>query len=153
MTVSTSKNMVLSQTLKLVRQRRGLKASEVARRMGLPLRTYSLFESGRTRLDVERIALFATVTDSDAHAILTAVAIGAPHFAARCMDNKLMAILIAGVQRFDERLGDDLARIEVARYIAAVRAMFDDLQASLARQDQDLAAWLQKPGPDRPENA
>ena len=153
MTVSTSKNMVLSQTLKLVRQRRGLKASEVARRMGLPLRTYSLFESGRTRLDVDRIALFASVTDSDAHAILTAVAISAPHFAARCMDNKLMAILIAGVQRFDERLGDDVARIEVARHIAAVRAMFDDLEASLARQDQDLAAWLKKPPPERPENA
>ncbi len=136
--------MVLSQTLKLVRQRRGLTASEVAARMGLPLRTYSFFESGRTRLDVERIGLFAAATESDVHAILTAVAIGAPQFAARCMDNKLMSVLVAGVQRFDERLGDDLARIQVARYISAARAMFDELEADLARQDDALRAWLHK---------
>ena len=56
----------------------------------------------------------------------------------------MMSVLIAGAQRFDERLGDDIARIEVARFIAAARRMFDDLEAELSRSDQDARNWLRK---------
>ena len=144
MPAARSKNTTLSETLKLVRQRRGLSASDVAQRMGMPLRTYHHFEGGYAQLDVERIRRFADATDSDPHAILTAVLLGAPAFAARTMDNKMMSVLIAGAQRFDERLGDDIARIEVARFIAATRRMFDDLEAELSRSDQDARNWLRK---------
>ncbi|WP_235528740.1 MULTISPECIES: helix-turn-helix transcriptional regulator [unclassified Phenylobacterium] len=142
MTAPRSKNSALSETLKLVRLRRGLKASEVARRMGLPLRTYHHFEGGRAHIDIERIRSFADATDSDAHAILTAVLIGAPDFAAHTMDNKLVSVLISGAQRFDERLGDRLTRIEVARFIAATRRMFDDLEADLSQRDDEARRWL-----------
>ena len=95
MPAARSKNTTLSETLKLVRQRRGLSASDVAQRMGMPLRTYHHFEGGYAQLDVERIRRFADATDSDPHAILTAVLLGAPAFAARTMDNKMMSVLIA----------------------------------------------------------
>ena len=137
-----SKNAALSETLKLVRHRRGLKASEVALRMGLPLRTYHHFEGGRAHIDIDRIRSFAEATDSDPHAILTAVLIGSPAFAARTMDNKMVSVLISGAQRFDERLGDRLSRIEVARFIAATRRMFDDLEADLAERDEEARRWL-----------
>ena len=145
MTVSGPKNSALSDTLKLVRRRRGLKASEVADRMGLALRTYHHFEGGRAELDVERVKRFAEATDSDPHAILTAVLIGSPALAARTMDNKMMSVLIAGAQRLDERLGDRLASIEVARLIAATRRMFDELEAEATRQDDEARRWLRPP--------
>lgn len=142
MTAARSKNSALSETLKLVRQRRGLSAKDVAQRMGLPLRTYHHFEGGCAHIDVERIQCFAQATDSDPHAILTAVLIGAPAFAARAMDNKMMSVLIAGAERFNERLGDDIARIEVARFIAAARRMFDDLEVELTHRNAEARAWL-----------
>lgn len=149
MTVSGPKNSALSETLRLVRRRRGLKASEVAKRMGLALRTYHHFEGGRAEVDVERVRQFAQATDSDPHAILTAVLIGAPAFAARTMDNKMMSVLIAGAQRLDERLGDRLSSIEVARLIAATRRMFDELEAEATRQDDEARRWLQPPSTPR----
>jgi transcriptional regulator with XRE-family HTH domain len=142
MTAARSKNSALSETLKLVRQRRGLSAKDVAQRMGLPLRTYHHFEGGRAQVDVERIQRFAQATDSDFHAILTAVLIGSPAFAARTMDNKMLSVLIAGVERFNGRLGDDIAKIEVARFIAATRRMFDDLESDLGQREADAQAWL-----------
>lgn len=145
MAAPRSKNAILSETLKLVRQRRGLPASEVAQRMGLPLRTYHHFEGGRAQLDVDRIRRFAEATDSDPYAILTAVLSGVPVFAARTMDNKMMSVLIAGAQRFDERLGDDIAKIEVARFVTAARRMFDDLEADLTHRNAETRAWLAKP--------
>lgn len=99
-------------------------------------------------MDVNRIRCFAQATDSDAHAILTAVLIDAPAFAARTMDNKLLSVLIAGAQRFDERLGDDISRIEVARFIAATRRMFDELEADFAQRSDDARRWLESGQPD-----
>ncbi|WP_312166764.1 hypothetical protein [Phenylobacterium sp.] len=76
--------------------------------------------------------------------------IGAPAFAARTMDNKLLTVLIAGAQRFNERLGDDIARIEVARFIAATRRMFDDLEREFAQRSEDAKNWLGADKPDEP---
>lgn len=106
------------------------------------MRRQTIFESGRAHLDVERIKRFAEATDSDPYALLTAILIEVPAFAARTMDNKMMSVLIAGAQRFDERLGDSIARIEVARFIAAARRMFDELETELARHDADAHQWL-----------
>lgn len=145
MTAARFKNATLSETLKLVRQRRGFTAKDVAQRMGLPLRTYHHFEGGRAHVDVERIQRFAEATDSDPHAILTAVLIGSPAFAARTMDNKMMSVLIAGAERFEGRLGDRLSRIEVARFIAATRRMFDALEADLSQRDEEARRWLTDP--------
>jgi len=118
--------------------------------MGLPTRTYQHFESGRTYLDLERLIAFAEATDSDACGILAAVLMGSPMFAVRSMDNKLMSVLLGGAQRLNERLGDDLSRLEVGRLIAAVRKVFDELEAELAARHDEAQAWLNTTSRTRP---
>jgi hypothetical protein len=107
------------------------------------------FEAGRTHLDFERIKAFAAATDSDADAIVVAVLIGSPAFALRSMDNKLTSVLMTALSRFDERVADNIARIEVGRLIAAFRRIFDDLEANLAARDALAQGWLNpKPTPN-----
>lgn len=135
--------MTLTAVLRAIRRRRGLRVKDTAAAMGLALRTYQHFESGRSQLDFERIKAFALATDSDAYAILVAVLIGSPEFAVRCMDNKLASALIVAVKRFDERVGDAIPRLEVGRSIAAFRKMFDDLESDLRTRDEQSRAWLE----------
>jgi hypothetical protein len=137
----------LTAALRAIRRRRGLRAHDVALSMGLPLRTYQYFASGRSQLDWERIKAFATATDSDAHAILISVMIGSPDFAVRCMDNKLASVMVAAARRFDARVGDRLSSFEVGRLIAAFRKMFDDLETDLAAREAEAADWLQQVDP------
>lgn len=139
----------LTTALRAIRQRRGLRARDVAQAMGLAPRTYQHFEAGRSQLNWARIREFAKATDSDAYAILAAVMIGSPDFAVRCMDNKLATVLLVGVRRFDARMGDAIALFEVSRLIAAFRKAFDDLEADLAARDAQSRAWME--GDDPPE--
>lgn len=139
---SATPSPVLSEVLKLVRRRRGLSAVEVAERMALNIRTYRHFEAGKTLLNFPRIQAFALATDSDAHAILTAVMLEAPQFAIHTIDNKAMSVIMAGVRRFEERVGDGMARIEVTRFVATFRRAFDDLEAELAERDAEAERWL-----------
>lgn len=141
-----AKSPILSEALKLVRRRRGLSAVQVADRMGLNIRTYRHFEAGKTYLDFDRIRAFAHATDSDAHAILAAVMLETPDFAAHAIDNKVMSVIMAGVRRFEERLGARMAQIEVFRLVAAFRRTFDELETELLARERDAQAWLA--GPD-----
>ncbi len=50
---------MLSQVLKAIRRRRGLRPVEVAARMGVAKRSYERFESGRGPLNVPQIHRFA----------------------------------------------------------------------------------------------
>ena len=108
MPAARSKNTTLSETLKLVRQRRGLSASDVAQRMGMPLRTYHHFEGGYAQLDVERIRRFADATDSDPHAILTAVLLGAPSGPTRVIS---IAAYQAAFEEYDYSMASAVAMI------------------------------------------
>lgn len=136
---------ILSQALRAIRRRRGLRVKDVALAMGLPLRTYQNFEAGRTELDYGRIQAFARVTDSDPNAILMAVMLGSPGFALHTLENKLTGALLIGLRRFDERMGERMARIEVGRLIAAFRRAFDDLEAEANARDDQAAAWFRDP--------
>ena len=49
---------------------------------------------------------------------------------------------MAGLKRFDERMGEDMARIEVGRSIAAIRRVFGFLESDLAERDAQAKAWL-----------
>ena len=133
---------ILTQALRAIRRCRTLRARDVAAAMGLALRTYQHFESGRSQLDWPRIKAFAAATDSDAHAILGAVVIGSPDFAVRCMDNKMASVLVVAVRRFDDRMGDALSRFEVGRLIAAFRKAFDDLEQDLKAREDEARTWL-----------
>ena len=132
----------LSLVLRTIRRRRGLKAGEIAREMGLGVRTYQYLEAGQSPWDPERIRRFAQATDSDPHAIVAAVMLGSPNCAISAMDNKLVSVLMAGLKRFDERMGEDMARIEVGRSIAAIRRVFGFLESDLAERDAQAKAWL-----------
>ena len=146
-----AESAILSETLRLIRKRRGLRQIDVAETMGLPIRTYQNFEAGRIHLDFEKIKGFAAATESDPHAILAAVMIGSPAYALRSMENKLTSVLMTALKRFDERLGDDIARIEVGRLIKAFRRTFDDLETELAERDAQARDWLDSGDPPVPK--
>ena len=69
----TARQMLLSQILKAIRVRRGLRSSEAARAMGMPLRSYQHFESARGREDVPTIHAFSDAVNADGHAIMLAL--------------------------------------------------------------------------------
>lgn len=138
----SAESAILAQALRLIRARRGLRQIDVAKAMGLAARTYQHFEAGRTHLDFEKIKRFAMVTNSDPNAIVVAVLIGSPAFALRSIDNKLTSVLMTALRRFDERVADDLARIEVGRLITAFRRTFADLESELAARDAEARDWL-----------
>lgn len=104
----------LSAALKAVRRMRGLKTSQVAEAMGMPLRSYEHFEGGGGRFDFAKVRQFAEVTNADAFAILASVQIGSPAFAARAAGNKLMTLLLLTLEEFDAELGDEIAGLDSA---------------------------------------
>lgn len=141
---------ILSEALRAIRRRRGLRQAQVARAMGIALKTYQNFENGRTEVDVARIKLFARTVDCDANGLIAAVLVGSPNLALRSADNKGVTVLMTALGRFDERIGDDFARIEVGRFIAAFRKVFQDLEAELAGRDAQTRAWLEGVEPAEP---
>lgn len=147
-----AESAILSEALRLVRKHRAMRQIDVAEAMGLPIRTYQNFEAGRIHLDFEKIKAFATATDSDPHAILAAVMIGSPAFALRSTKNKLTSVLMTALQRFDERLGDDIARIEVGRLIKAFRKVFADLETELAERDAQARRWFDRDDTPKPDD-
>jgi hypothetical protein len=147
----------LAQALKAVRRRRGLRPADVARLMGMPLRSYEHFEAGRGRLNRERVHQFASVLDADPYAILTAVEIGSPEFAVRCADNKLATIVTMALQDFDLAAGDAIAQLDAQTLTSGFERVLGSL-AELAAERAGLAgAWLSErsgeaasaDGPDR----
>jgi transcriptional regulator with XRE-family HTH domain len=138
----------LPQILKAIRRRRGLRSSDVARDMHMPLRSYEHFESGRAKLNVAKIHEFAEVVDADPFAILTAMEIGSPAFALRCIDNKLMTILTMALQDFDATAGDDIARMDPMRLLTRFNQLFDELTSHARAADDYVARW--KSGDDPP---
>jgi transcriptional regulator with XRE-family HTH domain len=133
---------MLSQVLKAIRRRRGLRTIEVAQRMSLPIRSYERFESGRGPLNVARIHQFADATDSDGFAILMALDIRSPAFALRCLENKAMTLMVMAIQEFDGLAKDDIGRLEPRTLIAGYTHMFDELTAKAREIDAFVERWM-----------
>lgn len=131
----------LSKALKAIRRRRGLRAADAAEALDMPLRSYEHFEAGRGRLNLERVHLAADAIDADPYAILAALEIGSPEFAARCADNKLMTILMMALQDFDETAGDDIAQLDPRTLIGAFTRLFDQLAQEARARAQALEDW------------
>lgn len=145
---------LLPQVLRAIRRRRGLRTATVAQRMGMAIRSYERFESGRGALNVTRVHRFAQATDSDAYAILMALDIRSPAFALRCMDNKAMTLLVMAVQEFDATAEDDVGRLEPRSLIAAYTQLFDGLTAKAREIDAFVEQWMSDKalhGPAAPE--
>jgi hypothetical protein len=80
--------------------------------MGLPLRSYELFESGEGRLDLERLFAFAEATDSDPFAIPSICPFQISGFAVACADTKLALIMVMHLQGFYQERGDDITYLD-----------------------------------------
>jgi transcriptional regulator with XRE-family HTH domain len=137
-----SRGQRLSQALKVVRRKRGLRTSEVARAMGLPLRSYEHFEAGNGRFNVERIHQFALALEVDPYAILAAVDIASPAFAARCADNKLMTVFLMALQEFDANGQDDLSRLDARSLITGFTRLFDSLLTRARDEEAFVEGWM-----------
>lgn len=121
-----------------------MSARAVAAKMKMPVRSYYSFEAGVGPLDIDEIHRFAAATDSDAMAILWALAAGAPDIALRCMDNKAASILVASFLRFTDKVGDQVTTIVPAILIEAFQRPFDGLQDHLQKRDQSTERWLEE---------
>ncbi|HVI33759.1 XRE family transcriptional regulator [Phenylobacterium sp.] len=141
----------LSEVLKSLRRHRRLRACQVADAMAMPLRSYEHFEAGRGRLNIARIHAFAQATDTDAFAILAALALGSPAFAVACADNKLMLILMMAVQDFEAAAGAEIARLEPRTLIAQFSRALGELAEIAVRRDPLVEDWFARlPGGDPP---
>jgi transcriptional regulator with XRE-family HTH domain len=148
---------LLSQILKAIRRRRGLKVAQVAKAMGIATRTYANFEAGRQRISIAKIHLFSQVVGADPYAILVAVDIKSPSFALRCMDHQFMAMLTVLIQDFDARTNDSFARIDPRMLYDAARQFFDGLLVQTQEIDASLERWMldrslhESPDPEDPD--
>jgi transcriptional regulator with XRE-family HTH domain len=133
---------LLSQILKAIRRRRGLKVAQVAKAMGIATRTYANFEAGRQRISISRIHLFAQIVGADPYAILIAVDIKSPSFALRCMEHGFMSMLIVLIQDFDARAQDSFAQIDPRVLYATSRQFFDGLLEQTQEIDASLERWM-----------
>jgi transcriptional regulator with XRE-family HTH domain len=139
---SRTRRACLSQSLKAIRRLRGRRAADVARDMGMPLRSYEYFEAGQGRLNLERIHKFADVLDADALAILIGMEMCSPSFAVRCAGNKLMTILEMALQEFDGEAGDDMAQLDARTLINAFAQTFDGMKDQARERAGFLSRWI-----------
>jgi transcriptional regulator with XRE-family HTH domain len=133
---------VLAEALRALRRHRGLRPPQIAEAMGMPLRSYEHFESGRGRLNLGRVRDFAEATDTDPFAILASLALDSPDFAVRCADNKLMLILMMSLLDFDRDAARDIQRLEPRTLIAAFTRTFEELRESARGQDPLVEDWF-----------
>ncbi len=133
---------VLAKAVRSIRRMRNLKTSEVAERMGLPLRTYELFEAGGGRLSPDRVRRFADATDSDPFALALSLTFGDADFAVACADTKLALIMVMHLQGFFEDHGANIAYLDPPNVIGALERVFKELGSRLDANEAFLQRWL-----------
>lgn len=134
----------MSAALKAIRTDRRMRPSEVARHMGMPLRSYEHFEAGRGRICFDRLIRFAEATNSDPLALLAVLPLQSPEFALRCADNKLMTILMIAISELNEELADDIVYLESSTLIGAFTRVGKELVEHVRKRDTFAEAWLQE---------
>lgn len=123
----------LRATLRSVRQARRMRTHDVARQMGMPLRTYEHFEAGETQFDLGKVQAFARATDADVASIISSLLIEAPGLAVRTMDNKLMELVLTALKDFNDDVGDRIAALEGAVILSVMNQAFAALREHLDR--------------------
>ena len=137
-----SQDALLAAALRAVRRARGMRATDVALAMGLPLRTYQHFEEGTGPFDLERIRLFSEATDSDPFTIVASIWLRSPEFAVRSIDSKPMVVMMLALSPFQEEMGDDLVLIEPRVWWGGFRRLFQDLTEHVRKRDLTAETWL-----------
>jgi transcriptional regulator with XRE-family HTH domain len=145
----------LSRILKALRRLRGLRPIDVANAMKMKPRSYEYFESGKAKLNVDRVHQVAKILNADPYAILAAIDIGSPAYALRTIENKMGTLWLMALLEFDATVQDDIGRLAPAVLIASFTKMFDELLFLARERDASAQDWmsdkpLQAP-PDGPE--
>lgn len=125
----------LALALQAIRRRRGLRRRDLAKAMGLSLRTYENFESGRGPLTYARLAAFASATDCDLAALLLCHHLGGPQIALESADNKAISIALGAVEEISAGRETGLAAISAASLVSA----FELARTRLLAQSGDPA--------------
>lgn len=133
---------IVSAALRGIRRKRGLTATEVAKRMGMARRTFEEFEGGRGPITHDRIFAFADATDSDPFALLLCPTFKHPTFAVDCADTKFMMIFMMHLEEFVDREGGDIVFLEPPTLIGGAERLFKDLSGTLAERGNFLEKWL-----------
>ncbi len=128
--------------MRAIRKKRRMATSEVARAMGMPVRSYEHLEEGTGRITYERIVAFADATNSDAIALLTAPVLGSGDFALRCIDNKLMTVMMIAMMELDEDLGNDIALLEAGTLVGGFTRLAKDFARHVRERDTFAEEWL-----------
>lgn len=137
-------NAILAAAMKAIRKDRRMRPAEVARAIGMPLRSYEHLEGGRGKITYERIAQFAEATNSDAVAILATIPLQSPDFAVNCADNKLMTILMIAMCELHDELGEDITYLEPRVIIGAFTRITKELIEHVRKRDVFAETWLEE---------
>ncbi len=137
-----SQGVLLGAALRAVRKARRLRTSEVARGMGMQLRTYQRLEEGTGPFDLDHIKQFADVTDSDPFAIVASIWLQSPAFAVRTIDNKPLVVFTLALRDFHDVLADDISLIEPRVWWGGFRPLFQDLSEHVRKRDLTAETWL-----------
>lgn len=135
---------LLAQAIRAIRKQRRMRPSEVAKAMGLPLRTYEHFERGTGRVTYARIRRFALATDSDPIAIVSTLPLRSTEFALNSADNKLMTIAMAAISEMHEELGPDVTFLGTSVLVSAFDKLCKDLIEQVRRRDQYAERWIEE---------
>lgn len=138
----TRRTQALALALKQLRVRRGFRSSEVARAMGVGLRTYQRFESGALGMDLARIFEFAKVVQADPWGIVFAAEFGSESFALHCADNHAASLLLTMLRRFDRRSGKDIAVLDPRSLVSIFTRSFEQISERAQRLNADLEQWM-----------
>ena len=138
----TQRHQALARALKTLRVRRGFRSTEVAREMGIGLRTYQRFESGGLGLDLEKVFDFAQAVRADPWAIILAAEFGSPNFALYCADNQAASLLLAMLRRFERRSGKDIAALDPRSLVMIFGKSFAQISDRAQRLSDDLEQWM-----------
>lgn len=133
---------ILTHSLRAIRKKRGMTANDIAATLGMPLRTYQEFESGRGPLTHQRLFAFAEATDSDPFALLLGAVFGQADLAIDCADTKFCMIMMMYFEEFaDERRGD-IAYLDPPNLAGGFDRLFKELGAKLDDRERFLQNWL-----------
>lgn len=144
-----SENALVAGAMRKIRKARRLRASEVARAMGMPLRSYEHLEAGQGKITYERLVRFAEATNSDPVALLAVIPMGSMEFAERCADNKLMQILMIVLSELNEDLGPDIVYLESRTIIGGITRLCRELAEHVRKRDTFAESWLEAKAPRR----
>lgn len=141
----TQRRALLSEILRTIRRIRGLRSAEVARAMGMKHRTYQHWEAGNEELNHERIHAFAEAVDADGHGIILALDLGSVDFAVSCLINKAGTGMLVSLQRFNARVGRNLARLDPHSVVTVLDRAFDELFLRSQSFDAVFEDWMVDP--------